>query len=200
MLKPSDYSVAWGLILFFVLGNLTGKSDLAQPNPNWDNDYVGRFPSLIPDNLFRFHSNISFMELQQYRQSVSYTNCLWIPHLRSNMNSSWWAIRLQSYLLLQRTDIAEMGSWINIVFHFQCGMLNLSQPQEIFIITLSERGKKFPQWETCTSYQPNYFCHHRNDNKKSGHILQNKLWLWQWFWLPMDRGSLQPMFYSGYDQ
>lgn len=130
MLKPSDYSVAWGLILFFVLGNLTGKSDLAQPNPNWDNDYVGRFPSLIPDNLFRFHSNISFMELQQYRQSVSYTNCLWIPHLRSNMNSSWWAIRLQSYLLLQRTNIAEMGSWINIVFHFQCGMLNLSQPQE----------------------------------------------------------------------
>lgn len=118
MLKPSDYSVAWGLILFFVLGNLTGKSDLAQPNPNWDNDYVGRFPSLIPDNLFRFHSNISFMELQQYRQSVSYTNCLWIPHLRSNMNSSWWAIRLQSYLLLQKTDIAEMGSWINIVFHF----------------------------------------------------------------------------------
>lgn len=200
MLKPSDYSVAWGLILFFVLGNLTGKSDLAQPNPNWDNDYVGRFPSLIPDNLFRFHSNISFMELQQYRQSVSYTNCLWIPHLRSNMNSSWWAIRLQSYLLLQRTDIAGMGSWINIVFHFQCGMLNLSQPQEIFIITLSERGKKFPQWETCTSYQLNYFCHHRNDNKKSGHILQNKLWLWQWFWLPMDRGSLQPMFYSGYDQ
>lgn len=120
------------------------------------------------------------MELQQYRQSVSYKNCLWIPHLRFNMNSSWWAIRLQSYLLLQKTDIAEMGSWINIVFHFQCGMLNLSQPQEIFIITLSERGKKFPQWETCTSYQPNYFCHHRNDNKKSGHILQNKLRLWHY--------------------